>query len=84
MLYPHGKVDYRSDHSNFEQENGVMTMEGDVRIYSTAARLVSGTPYQQMATELGQVIVEADKVVISRQVDGGTKLEIKNGSIWIL
>jgi hypothetical protein len=84
MLYPHAEVSVQADHSQYEQEDGVTTMEGHVRI-DTPARFVRWTPSQQMMTsDPRSVVVEAVEVVITRQADGSAKLDIENGLIRVL
>jgi bla regulator protein BlaR1 len=84
ILFLDPKVSAQADRSNYEQEKGVMTMEGHVRI-DTFARFVRWTPSHQMTTtDPRRMIVEADKVVITRQADGSSKVEIENGLIRTL
>ena len=47
-----------------------------------SARGAHGTPSEQvMPTELGNVLIEGDRVVMTKQADGRQKVEIENGSI---
>jgi len=70
-----------ADSTNYDSEHETTIFQGHVRM-KTSARAGHGTPSEQaMPTEFGNVIIEGDKVVMTRQADGGSKVEIENGSI---
>lgn len=78
---PGARVEVQADHSDYDVDHYIATFEGHVRIVASP-RVAYGAPSEQaMATELGSVIIEGDKVVFTKQADGRTQLEIENGSI---
>lgn len=78
MLEPHpngvSNIEFFADHTNFDEENHVTTMEGRVRI-------IVHTSDHATTGHLRSVVIEGDKVVITPQAAGGSQLEIENGSI---
>jgi bla regulator protein BlaR1 len=78
------KMSFQADHEESDSDKGVLTMEGHVHI-ETSARCVRWTPSQQMMTaDPRTIVVEGDKAVLTRQANGGSKVEIENGLIRFL
>lgn len=78
------EVTFEADHTNTDFDHKAIIFNGHVRM-KAAARVVDGTPSEQvMPTELGSVLIEGDRVVITKQPDGRHKVDIENGSIRTL
>lgn len=78
------KMSVQADHQESDSDKGVLTMEGHVRI-EASARCVRWTLSQRMmTTDPRTVIVEGDKAVLTRQANGGSKVEIENGLMRVL
>jgi len=63
------------------EETTPVTLEGHVRIKASASAVHGSSSEQGMASELGNVLIEADRIVMTKQADGRELLEIENGSI---
>ena len=78
------KMSVQADHQESDSDKGVLTMEGHVRI-ETSARCVRWTPSQQIRTTDPRTVVgEGETAVLTRQASGGSRVEIENALIRVL
>lgn len=81
MLNPGANIAVDADRTNYDSDHEAVIFEGHVRM-KASARVAHGTPSEQvMPTELGNVLIEGETVVMAKQADGRHKVEIENGSI---
>ena len=84
MLNPGANITVDADQINYDSDHEMTIFEGHVHM-KASARLGHGMPSEKvMPTELGNVLIEGDTVLITKQADGRHKVEIENGSIRTL
>lgn len=84
MLNPGADITVDADRTIYDSDHEATIFEGQVRM-KASARVVDGTHSEQVTpTELGNVLIEGDRVVIAKQADGRHTVEIENGSIRTL
>ena len=79
---PHTPVNISADRLNIDAKHeDTLILEGHIRIKPSASAVHGRSSEQEMASELGNVLIEADRIVMTKQADGRELLEIENGSI---